>query len=103
MGGEPHVDSLVRGADAAGLDHVSDEKPEQDRERGDHGQSAEHHQEERDDRMAVGERAEPSGEPAVTGPEDGRRLLRFAARLKATRRMCFDSGDDGHVAHLDTF
>ena len=61
MGREPHVDSLVRGADAAGLDHVSDEQPEQDRKPGDDDQAAEHHQEEGDDRMAVGERTEPFG------------------------------------------
>ena len=72
---EPDVDPLVRRADAAGLDHVSDEKPERDRKRSDHDQAAEHHQEENDDRMAVGERAEPLGEPAVTRPEDGRRPL----------------------------
>ena len=61
---EPDVDSLVRGADAAGLDHVGDEQPEHDRKPGDHDQAAEHRQEEGDDRMAVDEAAEPPGEPA---------------------------------------
>jgi hypothetical protein len=53
--------------------------------------------------MAAGKRAEPLGEAACARPEDGRSLLLFAAGLIADPRMCFDSGDDGHVAHLDTF
>ena len=53
--------------------------------------------------MAVDEATEPPGEPAFPRTEDRRRLLIFAAGPIADPRMCFDSGDDGHVAHLDTF
>ena len=55
--------------------------------------------------MAVDEPAEPFGEPAVARPEDvRRRLFRFCGwALRKDRRMCFDRGDDGDVARLDTF
>ena len=75
MGREPDVHSLVGGADAAGLDHVGDEQPEHDRQRGDHEQAAEHRQEEGDDRMAVDEPTEPFGEPAVARAENVRQAV----------------------------
>jgi hypothetical protein len=82
---------------------VGDEKPEHDRKRGDHEQAAEHRQEEGDDRMAADEPTDALGKPAVPRPENARRLLLvFAARPK-DRRMCFDRGDDGDVARLETF
>jgi hypothetical protein len=103
MGREPDIYSLVRGADAAGLDHVGDEQPEQDRECDDHDEAAEHREEEGDDRMAVDEPTEPLGDPSVTRPEDVRsRQFSFAATGK-DRRVCFDRGDDGDVARLNTF
>ncbi len=53
--------------------------------------------------MAVGEPAEPFGEPAFTRSEDARRRLFLFAARPEDRRMCFDRGDDGDVARLDTF
>jgi len=56
--------------------------------------------------MAVDEPTEPFGERAVARAENvDRRLFRlflFGA-LRKDRRMCFDRGDDGDVARLDTF
>ena len=79
-------------------------KPEPDRKRGDHDEAAEHHEEEGDDRMAVGERGRAARRARLHAAR-GRpqALLPLAAGPEADRRMCFDGGDDGYVAHLDTF
>jgi hypothetical protein len=90
---EPDIDSLIRVADGAGLDHVRDEKTEPDRERGDCDEASEHHNKEEKNRVSAAEQStEPLGEATFARLENGliRRLVAAGGGGEATGGMCFD-------------
>jgi len=98
MGGEPDVDTLVRGTDGAGLDHMRDKEAEADRQSCDRSETTEHNDEENDGRVAAAEqRTEPGREPTSRRRENElmRLLLEAGRGAEARSWMRFGGSDKG--------